>query len=62
MTDIYVLIVAAFHSADYFASRSCYILAQAAIIIDLRREKRRDAKLITQCNSDNENLIPHLTG
>ena len=27
-----------------------------------RREKQRDAKLITQCNSDNENLIPHLTG
>ena len=28
----------------------------------LRREKQRDAKLITHCNSDNKNLIPHLTG
>ena len=26
-----------------------------------RREKQRDAKLITHCNSDNKNLIPHLT-
>ena len=25
----------------------------------LRRDKQRDAKLITHCNSDNENLIPH---
>ena len=43
MTDIYVLIVAAFHSADYFASRSCYILAQAAIIID-RDEKNSEMR------------------
>ena len=34
MKDIYVLIIAAFHSTDYFASCTCYIIAQAAIIID----------------------------
>ena len=27
-----------------------------------RQEKQQDAKLITHRNSENENLIPHLTG
>ena len=40
---VHVLIIAAFHSADYFASRTCYILAQAAIIID-RDEKNSEMR------------------
>ena len=53
-----------FRFSHLLYSRTCYLVYSrtSSNYNRSRREKQRDAKLITHYNSDNENLIPHLTG